>query len=86
MIKQKALSLKLDIEILEDLDKELGVTWISRNRLINYAVKMYLDAQDARRRAKMAGVGSPDCDRIIGEFLKSYVLPEANYYIGRIDK
>lgn len=84
MINQKALSLKLNVDILEELDKEVSVTWKSRNRIINEAVKMYLCAQETRRRARAHGVGSPVCDKEVAEFLKMWVLPEANYYIGQI--
>lgn len=84
MINQKALSLKLNVDILEELDKEVSITWKSRNRIINEAVKMYLCAQETRRRARAHGVGSPVCDKEVAEFLKMWVLPEANYYIGQI--
>lgn len=85
MINQKALSLKLDVSVLEELDKEVQVTWRkSRNRIINEAVKMYLCAQETRRRARAHGVGSPVCDKEVAEFLKTWILPEANYYIGQI--
>lgn len=84
MINQKALSLKLNVDILEELDKEVNITWKSRNRIINEAVKMYLCAQETRRRARAHGVGSPVCDKAVAEFLKTWVLPEANYYIGQI--
>lgn len=84
MINQKALSLKLNVDILEELDQEVNMTWKSRNRIINEAVRMYLCAQETRRRARAHGVGSPVCDKEVAEFLKTWILPEANYYIGQI--
>lgn len=84
MINQKALLLKLDVSVFEELDQEVSTTWKSRNRIINEAVKMYLCAQETRRRARAHGVGSPVCDKAVAEFLKTWVLPEANYYIGQI--
>lgn len=84
MINQKALSLKLNVDILEELDQEVSTTWKSRNRIINEAVKMYLCALETRRRARAHGVGSPVCDKEVAEFLKTWILPEANYYIGQI--
>lgn len=84
MINQKALLLKLDVSVFEELDQEVSTTWKSRNRIINEAVKMYLCAQETRRRARAHGVGSPVCDKVVAEFLKTWVLPEANYYIGQI--
>lgn len=84
MINQKAILLKLDVSVFEELDQEVSTTWKSRNRIINEAVKMYLCAQETRRRARAHGVGSPVCDKEVAEFLKTWVLPEANYYIGQI--
>lgn len=84
MINQKALSLKLDVSVLEELDKEVQVTWKSRNRIINDAVRLYLDTLDTQRRARAHGVGSPECDKTVAAFLKHWILPEANYYIGQI--
>lgn len=84
MINQKALSLKLDVSVLEELDKEVQVTWKSRNRIINDAVRLYLDTLDTQRRARAHGVGSPECDKAVTAFLKTWILPEANYYIGQI--
>lgn len=50
MINQKAISLKLDVQTLEDLDKEVSCGYMKRNRIINEAIRMYLDAKDTKRR------------------------------------
>lgn len=50
MITQKAISLKLNLQTLEDLDKEASLGWAKRNWHINQAVAMYLKVMDARRR------------------------------------
>lgn len=84
MINQKALSLKLNVDILEELDQEVNMTCKSRNRIINDAVRLYLDRLDTQRRARAHGVGSPECDKAVAAFLKQWLLPEANYYIGQI--
>lgn len=84
MINQKALSLKLDVSVLEELDKEVSMTCQSRNRIINVAVRLYLDRLETQRRARAHGVGSPECDKAVAAFLKQWILPEANYYIGQI--
>lgn len=50
MINQKAISLKIDVQTLEELDKEISLGQQKRNRLINEAIRMYIDAKDTRRR------------------------------------
>ncbi len=50
MVTQKAICLKLDVDTLEQLDKEVSLGWKSRNRIINDAVSLYLELQDHKRR------------------------------------
>lgn len=52
MVTQKAICLKLDVNTLEQLDKEVSLGWKSRNRIINDAVSMYLELQDHKRRVR----------------------------------
>ena len=49
MITQKAISLKLNKQTLEELDKEASLGWHKRNWHINRAVIMYLKVMDKRR-------------------------------------
>lgn len=49
MVTQKAISVRIDIETLTELDIERR-NGNNRNRLINRAVRMYLDALDTKRR------------------------------------
>lgn len=49
MITQKAISLKLNKQTLEELDKEASLGLHSRNWHINQAVIMYLKVIDTRR-------------------------------------
>lgn len=55
MITQKPISLKIDTNILEDLDKEVALGWRKRNALINEAIRVYLVLADSRRRIKSYG-------------------------------
>lgn len=55
MVNQKPISLKIDLWVLKELDKEVSTSWRKRNWHINQAIKQYLDAQDTRRRIKCAG-------------------------------
>lgn len=50
MVNQKAISVKLDVDTLLQLDKECNLGYMKRNRIINEAVRMYLDAKDTKRR------------------------------------
>jgi len=52
MVTQKAICLKLDVDTLEQLDKEVSLGWKKRNTLINEAVEFYLDFLDKRRRVR----------------------------------
>lgn len=54
MITQKAISVKLDVDTLLQLDKECDLGYMKRNRIINEAVRMYLDAKDTNRRWRLA--------------------------------
>jgi len=55
MVTQKAISLKIDTELLKDLDKETSTGWMKRNTHINQAIALYLELQDVRRRVKCYG-------------------------------
>lgn len=52
MVTQKAICVKLDTYMLEQLDKEVSLGWKKRNRLINEAVEFYLEFLDCRRRVR----------------------------------
>lgn len=54
MVTQKAISLKIDTKLLQDLDAEANLGWNKRNAIINEAVKFYLDAKDTSRRLKLS--------------------------------
>jgi len=49
MITQKAISLKIDTKLLEDLDAEARLGWKKRNAHINEAIRLYLLIKDKRR-------------------------------------
>lgn len=55
MVTQKAISLKIDTKLLQDLDKEASIGWNKRNTLINQAIALYLELMDTRRRVKCYG-------------------------------
>lgn len=55
MVTQKAISLKIDTKLLQDLDKEASTGWMKRNTHINEAIALYLELKDVRRRVKCFG-------------------------------
>lgn len=50
MIKQKAISVKIDYSILHDLEQEVSASGINRNKLINRAIWHYIRNKDAQRQ------------------------------------
>lgn len=55
MVNQKAISLKIDYGILEDLDREASLGWRKRNSHINEAIRFYLEYRDTVRRIRSYG-------------------------------
>lgn len=55
MITQKPISLKIDTQLLEDLDKEVSLGWQKRNTIINQAIGIYLKLLDGRRHIRSFG-------------------------------
>lgn len=50
MIKQKTICLKLDKTLLSELEQEVNLSGINRNKLINYAVYKYIRDKDNKRQ------------------------------------
>lgn len=50
MITQKAISVKLDMDVADMLDQETATGSLKRNRLINEAIKTYIGILDHRRK------------------------------------
>lgn len=56
-INQKAISLKINLDIYDDLDREMAVSSDSRNWVINKAIRHYLEYLDTLRASRC--IGSP---------------------------
>lgn len=52
MANQKMISVKLDLDVLQKADDEVGLGYYKRNRLINEGVTLFCDLLDTSRRAK----------------------------------
>lgn len=78
MITQKPISLKVDSQLLEELDKEVRLGWRKRNWHINQAIALYLEVQDLNRRLKCntgAGLKHDEVER----FLRKRIPNGANW-------
>lgn len=49
MITQKAISAKIEYGVLEELDRESFTSGKKKNRIINDAIRMYVDMQHLER-------------------------------------
>ena len=49
MIRQKSISVKLDNDVYELLQEEVGMHIMKANRIINEAVRLYCELADKRR-------------------------------------
>lgn len=56
MITQKPIAVKIDLGLLDDLDKEVSLGWRKRNSHINEAIRFYLDYKDTYRRYRSYSV------------------------------
>lgn len=54
MITQTPISLKIDCYLLKEIDIEVSLGYQKRNRIINEAIRMYLDAKDTKRMWELA--------------------------------
>ena len=52
MITQKPICVKLNTTLLSELEQEVNVSGINRNKLINYAVYKYIRDKDNQRQLK----------------------------------
>lgn len=50
MITQKAILVKINYGVLDDLDKEVSASGINRNKLINRAIWYYIRSKDYQRK------------------------------------
>ena len=85
MIHQKAISAKLDFDVLKMIDDESIVSWKSRNRIINDAIRSYCDNQDLRRTILAHGPQSEVARTAAAKYLERYIAPEAHIYLDMID-
>ena len=74
MITQKPISLKIDTELLENLDSQR--TWRKRNWCINQAISYYLEIMELRRLLRNAGENENNKKSLLNKWLRERI-PEA---------
>lgn len=76
MITQKPISLKIDTQLLENLDAECTRTWRKRNWCINQAISYYLEIMKLRRICRNLGNDENNKNALLKKFLRERI-PEA---------
>lgn len=69
MVMQKPISAKIDLSTFEELELECFVQGRARNRLINDAIKMYIEIKDLARAPFL-----PTTEELSNQIFKKYIL------------
>lgn len=73
MITQKPISLKIDTELLENLDTECKRTWRKRNWHINQAISYYLEIMELRRICRNLGSNENNKKAVLNKWLRNRI-------------
>lgn len=73
MVTQKPISVKIDYQLLDELDKEVELGHRKRNAHINEAIRCYLDMRDTARRYR-AYITQKDRDKVLNEFKSRWMF------------
>lgn len=80
MITQKAISAKIEHGVLEELERESFMSGKKKNRIINDAIRMYIDMQDFKRYLGCV-VGKGPRDSMMSEVFHRNDLERIEKYI-----
>lgn len=69
MVTQIPISLKINTDLLHELDEEVRLGWMKRNGHINNAIGLYLELLDLRRSVRACPAAR---DSLIEAFLKEH--------------
>ena len=85
MITQKPISLKVNENLLMQLDQECYETFRKRNAVINEAIELYLELKNAQRYERYANsVGEHACQESLA-FIKKYLVHNVQFFLDKID-
>ena len=79
MITQKPISLKIDTELLENLDTVCKRTWRKRNWHINQAISYYLEIRELRRICRELGSNENNKKEVLNKWLRNRIPEVANW-------
>lgn len=85
MIRQKAISAKVDDMLLQELDEYLAHTSLKRNTVINLALGMWLDARRAREQDMTYDRLNNEPSPLVIKFMRDYLTWRAKFYLDLID-
>lgn len=85
MITQKAISAKVDEQLLQELDEYLKHKWLKRNTVINLALAMWLDARRARDQDMTYEKKDNKPSPLVIRFMRDYLTWRAKFYLDLID-
>ena len=85
MVNQIAISAKIDYWINAQLQSEITASGKKRNRIINDALRLYFEYQDARRWDRACRHEGNQPDRHVIEFMKGMLHERAKVYLDLID-
>lgn len=85
MITQKPISLKVNVDLLMQLDQECYETFRKRNAVINDAIQLYLELKNAQRYEHYANsVGEYACQESL-VFIKKHLVHNVQFILDKID-
>lgn len=85
MVTQKAISAKVDEQLLQELDEYLKHKWLKRNAVINQALGMWLAARRAREDDMTYERQGNEPSPLVIRFMKDYLTWRTNFYLDLID-
>lgn len=85
MVTQKAISAKVDEQLLQELDEYLKHKWLKRNAVINQALGMWLAARRAREDDMTYERQGNEPSPLVIRFMKDYLTWRAKFYLDLID-
>lgn len=85
MIRQKAISAKVDEELLKDLDEYLAHTCLKRNTVINMALGMWLAARRAKDQDMKYKRQGNEPSPLVLKFIRENLTFRAKFYLDLID-
>lgn len=85
MITQKAISAKIDEQLLQELDDYLQSSRLKRNEVINRALRMWLQARRAKAHDMTYVRKDNEPSPLVLKFIRENLTYRAKFYLDLID-